>query len=198
MLKLADRLNIDTFYAIGPDVGAPAILRLGQISPRIQGATIFAGPGFHKPYFAPALKLMARFQFMRNFWQKRGRKFTQLAMQSGYKKYRPLPEAVAEYTQANENPEHFKYSLDYIASYKRDLPVIGESLGKIQMPVLVSWGKRDAFVKVKNAYELKDRIPNAALRVFDDSGHFLQEDAGDEFVTAFVNWHAGLKQTVKI
>lgn len=195
MLKLADQLKIDTFYAIGPDVGAPAILRLGQISPRIQGAVIFAGPGFQNPHFALPLKAMAGFQFLRNFWKTRGRKFTDLAMQSGYKKYRPTPEAAEEYRTANENPEHFAHSLGYIASYKRDLPAIGESLAKIQMPVLIAWGKQDAFVKVKNAYEINARIPNASLRVFEDSGHFLQEDAGSDFVDAVFEWYDGLNRT---
>ncbi len=198
LLRLADQLKIENFYAIGPDVGAPAILRLAQLSPRIQGAAIFDGPGFANPHFALPLRLMARFQFLRSFWRTRGPKFTELAVQSGYKKFRPQPAAIAEYTEANAAPAHFAHSLNYIASYRRELPVIGAALADNQMPVLVAWGQQDDFVKVQNAHELHARIPNASLRIFEDCGHFMQEDAGDEFVAAFVQWYAGLKRAGQV
>jgi len=53
-------------------------------------------------------------------------------------------------------------------------------LGKIQTPTLLVWGDGDPYVPLDFAKKLKDDIPNSELYVVLHSGHYVQEERGED------------------
>ena len=51
---------------------------------------------------------------------------------------------------------------------------------RMRAPVRIVWGKQDGWLPVAQAEQLRQRIPGAELRLIEDAGHFLQEDAPDD------------------
>jgi pimeloyl-ACP methyl ester carboxylesterase len=54
------------------------------------------------------------------------------------------------------------------------------NLGKIQIPTLIVWGADDPYVPLDFAKKLKDEIPNSELYVVLRSGHYVQEERGED------------------
>jgi pimeloyl-ACP methyl ester carboxylesterase len=52
--------------------------------------------------------------------------------------------------------------------------------GEIRSPVLIVWGRNDAWIPVDVSERLQDLIPGSTRHVIDAAGHFLQEDAPAE------------------
>mgnify|MGYP006299848815 FL=1 len=65
---------------------------------------------------------------------------------------------------------------------------IRRNLHRIEVPVLVLWGERDAIIPVRHAYIAKDGIPDAELEVFENCGHIPMIECPDEFNTAVVKF----------
>ncbi|MGH2871252.1 MAG: alpha/beta fold hydrolase [Solirubrobacteraceae bacterium] len=58
----------------------------------------------------------------------------------------------------------------------------------LDLPTLICWGRHDGLVGLPGAHDLLERMPNARLEVFDDSGHcpFLEQPAAfNEVVASF-------------
>ena len=54
------------------------------------------------------------------------------------------------------------------------------NLGKIQTPTLIMWGDGDPYAPLDFAKKLKDDIPNSELYVVLRSGHYIQEERGED------------------
>jgi pimeloyl-ACP methyl ester carboxylesterase len=59
----------------------------------------------------------------------------------------------------------------------------------METPVQIITGKRDAIVPPVNAEFLHDRIPGSKLDML-DAGHFIWEDAADQYATLVTAWWA--------
>ena len=66
---------------------------------------------------------------------------------------------------------HFAKCLD-----NHNLTEIEEDLRRLELPVLIVRGERDAYLSGAIAHKLHEEIPNSRLALLDDCGHFLQED----------------------
>ncbi len=53
-------------------------------------------------------------------------------------------------------------------------------LGPLDVPVRIIWGKQDTWIPVDQAARLQRYIGNADVRLIEDAGHFLMEDAPEE------------------
>ena len=62
-----------------------------------------------------------------------------------------------------------------------------ERLSMINVPTLILHGKKDIMIPPENASVLAEAIPNAKLVVFENSAHFLAEDA-DKVLEAIMNF----------
>jgi pimeloyl-ACP methyl ester carboxylesterase len=56
--------------------------------------------------------------------------------------------------------------------------------GQLDMPVLVCWGRDDRWIPEDRAHRLAGAIPGARLRLIEDAGHLIQEDAPAELTAA--------------
>jgi len=63
-------------------------------------------------------------------------------------------------------------------------PDLADDLAAIKIPTLVMIGLWDRHVGFDMARDLADRMPNAVLRIFDRSGHLIDEEQPSEYVEA--------------
>ncbi|MBL7859033.1 MAG: alpha/beta fold hydrolase [Cyclobacteriaceae bacterium] len=49
-------------------------------------------------------------------------------------------------------------------------------------PVLLFWGLKDKFIPAYELDKWKSKLPHAQLVIFDDAGHFVQEEKADEMI----------------
>lgn len=61
-------------------------------------------------------------------------------------------------------------------------------LTHLSVPVLILWGREDAWLKVKFAERLYDLVPGAELAVIPNAGHFVMEDAPEEVARSLLRF----------
>jgi pimeloyl-ACP methyl ester carboxylesterase len=98
-----------------------------------------------------------------------------------------LPEHVREDYLSSYDGDRFVESMRYVRSYPAELPILGDLLPQIHTPVQIIAGKRDPAVPPVNGQYLHKRLPNSKLDLV-DAGHFVWEDAADEYAALVTNW----------
>jgi pimeloyl-ACP methyl ester carboxylesterase len=63
-------------------------------------------------------------------------------------------------------------------------------LKKLELPVLILWGAKDAWIPISDAHRFLKQLPNARLVVFDHLGHVPMEEDPATTVQAVVYWLA--------
>ena len=58
----------------------------------------------------------------------------------------------------------------------------------IDIPVLVVWGRDDAWIPVDRAHRLQRLIPGARLTVIEQAGHLIQLDQPEALTAALTQW----------
>jgi len=193
LVGVMDALGIDEAYLIGPDVGVPISLWLASHHPeRVRGINIYDGPGTWPTDFDPALGSAVRSRFVRWLGTKplvRGylmRQNFDAATSAGYHHFTPSDEAVEEYRSICFDPIKHRRAFEFLGSYAEELPKIEAQLADLDVPVLITWGTHDQFVRPTNAKRLHELLPQSELTVFDNAGHFSHEDADDAWLGRFV------------
>ena len=59
---------------------------------------------------------------------------------------------------------------------------------QLDVPVLVIWGREDAWIPVDRAHRLVDLVPGARLHVIEGAGHLVQLDKPAALATALTRW----------
>ncbi|MCS4432813.1 alpha/beta fold hydrolase [Aquiflexum gelatinilyticum] len=59
---------------------------------------------------------------------------------------------------------------------------------KLNMPVLIMWGKHDAWIPLSNGESLAQAIPGSKLKVFEDAGHVPMEEIPTETVSEYLSF----------
>src|SRR5262249_19128239 len=117
-----------------------------------------------------------------------GRQVVNAVLQT-FERYSPSPAAREDYL-ASFAGERFAESMRYVRTYPEQLPVLAELLPTITTPVQIINGARDPVVPPVNTTYLHQRLPRSKLDLL-DAGHFIWEDAADEYVALVRNWWAG-------
>src|SRR5262249_23764246 len=86
--------------------------------------------------------------------------------------------------------ERFAESIRYVQAYPRELPILRDLLPTIEPPVNIINGKREPVVPPVNAEFLHERLPKSKLDLI-DAGHFIWEDAADQYAALVTSWWAG-------
>lgn len=200
LVALLDDLGIERAFVVGPDVGVPVALTMASRHPeRVLGVNVYDGPGTWPTDFDPALDWAVRSPVVRWFGLRppmRGvlmRLNVRAATGDGYHHFEPSEAAVEEYRSIAFDRDKHRWSIAYLGSYAEELPEIEAALPGIEVPVLVTWGGHDGFVRTSNAERIHALVPGSELTVFEDAGHFSHEDADGawlERVAAFVEARA--------
>jgi pimeloyl-ACP methyl ester carboxylesterase len=97
------------------------------------------------------------------------------------------PEAVMEDYRLSSADGRYIEAAAYVRAYPQDLPLLQRLLGSIETPVLVLSGRTDPLVPPSNGDLLEHLLPHCRHEVL-ESGHFVWEDAADDYARAVTNW----------
>jgi pimeloyl-ACP methyl ester carboxylesterase len=196
IVRVADAFHLENAHVVAPDVGTSAALFAAAAHPGrflslvvgTGGAAvpIQLGDPLREWVFAPDLEPYRRIG---------GRAIVERAIAT-LERY-TLTDAAREDYLASYEGDRFAESIRYVQSYPSELEILRDLLPHIQTPVRIISGRRDTVVPPVNAEYLHERLPHSDLYLV-DSGHFIWEDAADEYA-ALVNawWTDGFKDCMK-
>jgi pimeloyl-ACP methyl ester carboxylesterase len=189
IVRAADAFGLEHPHIVGPDVGTAAALfaaaahpgRFPSLVVGTGGAAvpIQVGEPLREWVFAPDLEPYRRLD---------GRQIVERVIQT-LERYVVSDTAREDYLASYEGTR-FAESIRYVQSYPTELEVLRDLLPSIQTPVQILSGRRDMLVPPVNAEYLHERLPHSELHLL-DSGHFIWEDAADEYAALVTAWWAG-------
>jgi len=189
VIRLIDEWGLDTPHLVGPDIGTGAALFAAALHPGTLRSLVIGSGGAAFPLqVTGALKDFIDAPDIEMFRALDPRSIVGGAVDS-MERYRPPDEVREDYIQSYEG-DRFVESMRYVRSYPHDLPILRELLGEIQTPVQIIAGRRDALVPPVNAEFLHQRLPHSKLDML-DAGHFVWEDAADEYGAIVSAWVMG-------
>jgi pimeloyl-ACP methyl ester carboxylesterase len=196
IVRAADAFGLEHPHLVGPDVGTSAALFAAAANPGRFPSLVVGTGGAAVPIqlgdplrewvFAPDLEPYRRIG---------GRKIVELAIQT-LERYVISDTAREDYLASYEG-DRFAESIRYVQSYPTELEMLRDALPHIQTPVQIISGRRDRVVPPVNAEYLHGRLPHSELHMI-DSGHFIWEDAADEYAALVKAWWGGGFKTVPL
>jgi pimeloyl-ACP methyl ester carboxylesterase len=188
---LKDFLNhfdIQSPHLLGPDVGMPAIVYYtGTYDNDVKSLLIGDGPAIDPSSNASAIRKMVDSSFWRTVFKVTGSgSLIQGCIKVCYTNYRPNEEEVSDYIASYRN--RMPAVMQWFKDYPKSLTTVDPLLERIELPTQIFWGENDAILYVENGERLAERMPNAELTVFKDSGHFCYQDSHKEFEYMVIDW----------
>lgn len=188
IVQVADAFGLDRPHLVGPDVGTAASLFAAASSPsRFRSLAIGTGAAAVPLQLGAPLKEWVEAPSLDAYRKIDGRQIVSAAI-STLERYKLTATAREDYLSSYEG-ERFAESMRYVRRYAEQLPVLSKLLPRIETPVLIISGARDPVVPPVNAQYLHERLPNSKLELI-DSGHFIWEDAADQYAALLGNWWA--------
>jgi len=188
IVRVADAFHLEKPHLIGPDVGTAAALFAAAAYPDRFASLVVGTGGTAVPIqlgdplrewvFAPDLEPYRRIG---------GRAIVERAIAT-LERYRLTDAAREDYLSSYEG-DRFAESIRYVQAYPAELPILQDMLPRIETPVRIIAGRRDRVVPPVNAEFLHERLPHSDLHLV-DSGHFVWEDAADEYAALVTDWWA--------
>jgi len=186
IVRAADAFGLEQPHVIGPDVGTSASLFAAAKHPgRLRSLVIGAGGAAVPLQLGEPLHGWVHASDLEQYRHMGGRPIVERAMQKLERHV--LSETAREDYFASYEGHRFAESMRYVQSFPKELPVLRDLLPRIQTPVLIVSGRRDAVVPPVNAEYLHERLPRSELHLL-DAGHFVWEDAADEFAALVTAW----------
>ena len=189
MVRVADAFRLEKPHVVAPDIGTSASLFASATHPDrflslvvgTGGAAvpIQLGDPLREWVFAPDLEPYRRIG---------GRVIVERTLRT-LERYKVTDAAREDYLASFEG-DRFAESIRYAQSYPIELEALRAALPRIETPVQIISGRRDAVVPSVNAEYLHDRLPHSELHLI-DATHFVWEDAADEYAALVNAWWAG-------
>jgi pimeloyl-ACP methyl ester carboxylesterase len=186
IVRAADAFRLERPHVVGPDIGTSAALFAAAAHPDRFLSLVVGTGGAAVPLqlgdplrewvLAPDLEPYRRFG---------GRAIVGRVIQT-LERYTVSDAAREDYLASFEG-DRFAESIRYVQSYPTELEALRDVLLQIQTPVQIISGRRDAVVPLVNAEYLDQRLPHSQLHVI-DAGHFIWEDAADEYAAVVSAW----------
>ena len=190
LTQLITEAELGTPHIVGPDVGTSAALFAAAAHPEQIASVIVGTRGAAVP-----IEL--------------GEPLASWVLDPDFDKYRRMdpraivgaavdtiaggvPDDIREDYLACYEGDRFAESMRYVRCYPDELPALAELLPQIATPVTLINGRHDRVVPLANAEFLVERLPTSRLVVI-DAGHFVWEEAPDEYAAAILesvngNW----------
>ncbi len=188
MVRIADVFQLQKPHVIAPDIGTSASLFAAASHPERFLSLVVGSGGAAVPIalgdplrewvFAPDLEPYRRIG---------GRAIVERTLGT-LERYKVTDAAREDYLASFEG-DRFAESLRYVQSYPSELEALRAVLAQVHTPVQIIAGRHDAVVPLVNAEYLHDRLPHSALCLV-DAGHFVWEDAADDYATLVNAWWA--------
>lgn len=189
VVRVADAFGLEQPHVVGPDVGTGASLFAAALYPgRLRSLVVGTGGAAVPLQLGGVLKEWVEAPSLEPYRKIDGRQIVTAVIQT-LERYSPTEAAREDYLSSFAG-ERFAESMRYVRTYPEQLPVLRDLLPTIETPVLIITGARDAVVPPVNAEYLHERLPNSKLDII-DAGHFIWEDAADQYAARVTNWWAG-------
>jgi pimeloyl-ACP methyl ester carboxylesterase len=186
IVRIADELGLEQPHVVGPDVGTAASLFAAALHPgRLRSLVVGTGGAVVPLQLGEPLRGWVEAPDLEPYRRVDGREVISAAM-GMLERYTLSDRAREDYLSAYQG-ERFAESMRFVRAYPEELPVLRDLLPEIRTPVKVFSGRHDTVVPLANAEFLVERLPNAELAVI-DAGHFVWEDAADEFAALVTAW----------
>lgn len=191
---MLDELKIDKAHFIGNSLGGGTTLKFALDYPDRAGNLVLMGPGGSVPMFTPwpseGIKHLFSYyegdgpsmQKLKNFIDVMVVDKTHLTDELYEQRYQASidPEVVAN------PPLRIRKGMPLEELWK-------ENLSGLPHNVLLIWGREDRVIPLDMANLLLKTIPNAALHVFPNCGHWAQWEKSEEFNPIVTNFIKGYK-----
>jgi pimeloyl-ACP methyl ester carboxylesterase len=188
--RLADAFGLDNPHVVGPGIGTGASLFAAALHPgRFRTLVVGGGCAAAPLQLGSALKEYVEAPDLEGYRGADPRHIVDRALIAQIERY-ALPEHVREDYLSSYDGDRFVESMRYVRSYPTELPILRDLLPQIQTPVQIIAGARDRAVPPVNAEYLHERLPNSKLDLV-DVGHFVWEDAADEYAAFVTGWWGG-------
>jgi pimeloyl-ACP methyl ester carboxylesterase len=188
IVRAADAFGLEKPHVVGPDIGTSAALFAAAAHPdRFMSLVVGTGGAAVPLQLGDPLREWVFAADLEPYRRIGGRTIVERVIQT-LERYTVTDAAREDYLASFEG-DRFAESIRYVQSYPIELEALREVLPHIQTPVQIISGQRDAVVPLVNAQYLEQRLPHSQLHVI-DAGHFIWEDAADEYAAAVSAWWA--------
>ena len=189
VVRAADAFGLEEPHVVGPDIGTGALLFIAAQQPKRWRSLVVGGGAAAYPLeLGSPLAEWVGARDVEEFKKVDPRQLV-AGVLTAMERY-GLPPAVREdYLSAYEG-DRFVESMRFIRAYPRDLALLRDLLPQVETPVQIIAGGNDSAVPRTNAEFLHERIQNSKLDLI-DAGHFVWEDAADEYSSLVASWWNG-------
>jgi pimeloyl-ACP methyl ester carboxylesterase len=189
IVRAADAFGLEQPHVVGPDIGTSAALFAAAAHPdRFVSLTVGTGGAAVPLQLGGSLEEWVFAPDLEPYRRLGGRAIVERVIQT-LERYQ-LTGAAREDYLASFDGDRFAESMRYVRSYPTELEALRDVLPQVRTPVQIISGRRDEVVPLVNAEYLHERLPHSELRVI-DAGHFIWEDAADEYAALVNTWWAG-------
>jgi pimeloyl-ACP methyl ester carboxylesterase len=186
IVRAADAFRLERPHVVGPDIGTSAALFAAAAHPdRFLSLVVGTGGAAVPLQLGDPLREWVLAPDLEPYRRIGGRAIVGRIIQT-LERYTVSDAAREDYLASFEG-DRFAESIRYVQSYPTELEALRDVLLQIETPVQIISGRRDAVVPLVNAEYLDQRLPHSQLHVI-DAGHFIWEDAADEYAAVVSAW----------
>ena len=189
--KFLNSQNLKDVHIVAPDIAMPVALHyVIHRNHRAKSLLIGDGPSILPSADGSFIKRIVRSGFWRTLVRLNGVKtFIAGALQLGYLRYSPTCDEIEDYVKSYAG--RVGQVTAFFKQYPQGRKDLTDKIDHVRLPVLVFWGDEDVILKAENAHQLYSRLPDCALHIFKDCGHFSYQDQSAAFATLIQNWVRG-------
>jgi pimeloyl-ACP methyl ester carboxylesterase len=189
VIRMADAFGLENPHVVGPDIATGAALFAAALHPgRLRSLVVGSGGAAFPLQLGSRLKDWVEARDLEQYRNADPRQIVAGAL-IGIERHE-LPDYVREDYLSSYEGDRFVESMRYVRTYPTELPALAMRLPEIQTPVQIFAGAHDPAVPPVNGQYLHERLPKSRLDII-DVGHFVWEDAADEFAALVTNWWSG-------
>jgi pimeloyl-ACP methyl ester carboxylesterase len=187
--RLIDEWGLIAPHIVGPDIGTGATLSAAADRPgALTSATVGSGGSAYPLDVRGTLEQLINAPDIDAFRAQRSVDVINRVMQA-LERHELSSTARGDYVESYSG-DRWAESTRYVRSYPEELRILGERLTAIETPVQIITGARDPLVPPSNAEYLNEHLPKSQLTIL-DSGHFVWEDAAEEYASLLLEWVGG-------
>lgn len=195
--KFLEKLGLERYALMIQDYGAPVGFRIATAHPeKIIGFINQNGNAYHEG-------LGAAWEGLKKYWQDKSE-----ANEASLLPSFSIDRLKWQYTHGTRNPQNinpdswnlgylgmtkpnaYRINLDLFYDYQNNLNLYSkwqEYLREYQPPMLIVWGKNDAFFPESGAAAFKKDLKNVDYHIY-DTGHFALDEDGDDIILKIRNF----------
>jgi pimeloyl-ACP methyl ester carboxylesterase len=189
VIRIADAFGLESPHVVGPDVATGAVLFAAALHPeRLRSLVVGSGGAAVPLQLGSRLKDWVEASDVEQYRNADPRQIVADSL-TGIERH-TLPDHVREDYLSSYEGDRLVESMHYVRTYPTELPALAMLLPEIQTPVQIFAGAHDPAVPPVNGQYLHERLPKSRLDII-DVGHFVWEDAADEFAAVVTSWWSG-------